>query len=61
LNNKQTKTKMKFKIENKLSKSGKRKMFYPTIKGLRLTRTNFSKKWEAEREAKNFIAHLENQ
>jgi hypothetical protein len=57
MSNNKKQQKMEFTIENKLSKSGKRKMFFPTINGKRLTKTNFSKKWEAETEAKNFIAH----
>jgi hypothetical protein len=52
---------MDFQINNKLSKSGKRKMFFPTINGKRLTTTNFGKKWEAIQEAKSFVAHYGNE
>jgi len=34
-------------MQTTLSKSGKRKMFYPTIEGKRLSNTNFARRWEA--------------
>ncbi|ANS03439.1 hypothetical protein [uncultured Mediterranean phage uvDeep-CGR2-KM19-C269] len=39
--------KYNYEIQRTLSKSGKRTMYYPTIEGKRLNRTNFAKKWEA--------------
>ena len=46
---------MKYEINRTKSKSGKRTMFYPTIQGKRFSRTNFARKWEAERFIKGII------
>ena len=40
MSNNKKQQKMEFTIENKLSKSGKRKMLFPTINGKRLTKIN---------------------
>jgi len=48
---------MTFKIERKASNSGKRAMYYPTVNGLRITATNFARRWEAERLGKAYLAH----
>jgi len=40
---------MKYEIIKTTSRSGKRPMWYPTINGARLTRTNYGRRWEAER------------
>jgi len=47
---------MKATIDTKLSRSGKRTMYFPTIEGLRISRTNFSRKWEATNEGKQYIS-----
>ena len=49
---------MNIEIVRTLSKSGKRVMFYATINGKRINNTNYARKWEAERLAKNYIEHL---
>jgi hypothetical protein len=36
-------------IHRKSSKNGKRTLYYPTINGKRLNRTNYAQKWEAKR------------
>tara|TARA_R100001244_G_scaffold124603_1_gene94462 strand:+ start:156 stop:311 length:156 start_codon:yes stop_codon:yes gene_type:complete len=49
---------MTYQITRTLSKSGKRTMFFPTINGKRITRTNFLRKWEAERLGKLAVDHF---
>jgi len=44
-----------YKINTTKSKSGKRTLFFATINEKRISRTNFSKKWESEKDAKSFI------
>jgi hypothetical protein len=39
--------KYNYEMQTTLSKSGKRKMFYPTIEGKRLSNVNFARRWEA--------------
>lgn len=45
------------KIETATSKSGKRTMYFATVNGKRLSRTNYARKWEAERLLTDVIAH----
>lgn len=45
------------KIHRTPSKSGKRIMFYPTVNGMRITRTNYARKYDAEAVLRAFIAH----
>ena len=45
-----------FKIVSKLSKTGRRTVYFPTVNGKRLTSTNFARKWEAERLLKEVVA-----
>jgi hypothetical protein len=49
---------MTYEINRKPSKSGKRTLFFPTINGKRITRTNFSRRWEAVGLAKHVITQL---
>ena len=51
---------MIYAINSKLNKTGKRKVFYPTIDGKRLNNTNFTKKWEAINFAKHCVEILKN-
>lgn len=39
---------MKYEIVKTVSRSGRRPMWYPTISDIRLSRTNYARKWEAE-------------
>ena len=39
--------KYSYEIQTTKSKSGKRTMYFPTIEGKRLNRTNFVRRWEA--------------
>lgn len=45
-----------YRIERKLNRTGKRIMFYPTVNGRRLTRTNFARKYDARNTLKNAVA-----
>lgn len=38
---------MSYAIHSKPGNSGKRTVYFPTIGGLRISRTNFARKWEA--------------
>lgn len=38
-----------FAINAQPSKSGKRTMYFATVNGKRVSRTNYARKWEAER------------
>ena len=49
---------MTFQINTTKSKSGKRTLYFVSLNNKRLTKTNFSKKWEAEREFKNLLSHF---
>jgi len=46
---------MTFELNKTLSKSGRRTMWFPTIEGKRITRTNFGTKWEAEKTGKLYL------
>ena len=46
---------MEFKINRTKSKTGKRILFFATIQGKRVGKTNFAKKWECEHNVKSFI------
>lgn len=46
---------MTIEINKTLSKSGRRVMWFPTVEGKRITRTNFGKKWEAQNLAKLYL------
>jgi len=48
---------MEVVINSKLSKSGKRTVYFPTVNGLRITATNFGRKWEAQKLAKAYIEY----
>lgn len=48
---------MTTKIISKPSNSGKRTVYFPTVDGLRISRTNFARRWEAKRLLKAFIAY----
>lgn len=39
---------MKYKIERKLNRTGKHFVYYPTINGRRLSKTNWLRKYDAE-------------
>lgn len=45
-----------FAINAKPSKSGKRTMYFATVNGKRVSRTNYARKWEAERLLTDLIA-----
>lgn len=47
---------MEYTIVRTPSKSGKRTLFYPTINGKRLTRTNFARKYDARNLVKAAVA-----
>lgn len=47
-------TTMEYRINRKKSKSGKRNVFFPSINGKRISRTNYTAKWEAV----NFLKHI---
>ncbi|BAQ93056.1 hypothetical protein [uncultured Mediterranean phage uvMED] len=49
---------MTLTINRKPSKSGKRNVFFPTIEGKRLSRTNFTAKWEAVQFGRHCLAIL---
>tara|TARA_R110000737_G_scaffold205578_2_gene224149 strand:- start:5 stop:190 length:186 start_codon:yes stop_codon:yes gene_type:complete len=55
-----TKLIMEYTLNSKLSNTGKRKVFFPTIDGKRLNNTNFTKKWEAIKFAKHCVEILKN-
>ena len=46
---------MTFELNKTLSKSGRRTMWFPTVEGKRITRTNFGAKWEAEKVGKLYL------
>ena len=46
---------MAYKINSKPSNSGKLTVYFPTIDGMRISRTNYGRKWEAENLAKAYI------
>lgn len=46
---------IKYTINKKLNKTGKRPVFYGTINNKRISSTNFVRKWEAERQVIDFI------
>lgn len=48
---------VQYKINKKLNKTGKRNVFFATINNKRISRTNFTRKWEAERQAETFISN----
>lgn len=45
-----------FEIQAQPSKSGKRTMYFATVNGKRVSRTNYARKWEAERLLSDLIA-----
>ena len=47
---------MDYEINRTKSKSGKRVMFYPTINGKRLSKTNFARKYDAKNLVKSAVA-----
>lgn len=47
-----------YRIVRKLNKTGKRVVFYPTVNGVRLTNTNFARKYDAKGTLRNAIDKL---
>jgi hypothetical protein len=45
-------------INSKLSKSGKRTVYFPTIEGKRINGTNFTRKWEANEHGKRYVDYI---
>lgn len=45
-----------FAINSQASKSGKRTMYFATVNGKRISRTNYARKWEAQRLLTDLIA-----
>ena len=49
---------MKYTINRQPSKSGKRAMFFVTVNGKRISRTNYARKWEAVRLYENILKNI---
>lgn len=49
---------MNYEVNTKPSKSGKASVYFITVKGKRLSKVNYRRKWEAEAEFKRLLKHF---